>query len=351
MKYAITHIDDPVRREQTLLRLWANSNLHESADPHHKYAWFYRDNPAGAATAFFLSEEAEGVVGCCGLGTRLLWVDGAPQQVGLLADFAVDPSHRTTMPALILQRSLCAGARERFPLTYGFPNSAAVGLFKRIGFPVLGTMPRYGKVLRHAKFVQRRIPLAAAAKVLGAVADAGARTAELVERILKPRSQRLEWLSAPDDRFDDCFERTRAQYRFIGDRTAKMLRWRFTERPGRTSEFATLVDDRDNLIGYAAVVQKEPGVALIADFLAVSDDALTDLFRRLLPELRRRGFESAKTFFLGPPAAGAVLRSRGFVLRDSAKYVVVGAGKGLSIRPEALTDVKDWYLTEADRDN
>src|SRR5688572_14661433 len=122
MKYTVTHIEDPARREQTLLRLWGVSNLHSAADPRHKYAWFYRDNPVGAATAFFLTEETEGVVGCCGLGMRKVWVDGTPLKAGLFADFAVAPSHRTAMPALILQRALCAGAREQFSLTYGFPN-------------------------------------------------------------------------------------------------------------------------------------------------------------------------------------------------------------------------------------
>jgi hypothetical protein len=351
MKYTVTHIDDPVRREQTLISLWGVSDLHASVDPRHKYAWFYKDNPAGPAIAFFLDEETEGAVGCCGLGTRLVWIDGTPMPSGLFADFAVAPPHRTAMPALILQRALCAGARERFPLTYGFPNSAAVGIFKRIGFPLLGTMSRYGKVLRHAKFVKRVVPFSPLARLLGAVLDTGARVREGAAALLRPRSLRLEWLSAPDPRFTGCFERSRGRYRFISDRTAETLRWRFTLRPGRPSEFVALTDEKNDILAYAAILEKEQGVALVADFLAVDDETLGALFDRMLPALRARGFESAMTFFLGPDSIEGVLRSRGFVPRESAKFVAVGTGHGKPVPADALTSVKDWYLTEADRDN
>jgi hypothetical protein len=351
MKYTVTHIEDPARCEETLLKLWGGSQLHVSDDPRHKYSWFYRDNPVGPATAFFLTEEAEGVVGCCGLGTRRIWIDGTPNQAGLFADFAVEPAHRTAMPALVLQRALCSGAQQRFPLTYGFPNSAAVGIFKRIGFPLLGTMSRYGKVLRHAKFVKRVVPLTPLASVLGAVLDTGARLRDAAHRSFQRSPHRLEWLPGPDARFTTCFERARGRYRFISDRSADILRWRFTKRPGRVSEFAALVSPDNEVLAYAAILQKETGVALIADFLAVDDDALSALLDLLVPSLRRRGFESAMTFFLGPPWIEAVLRAHGFVLRESAKFVAVGAGEGLSVAPDALTNVTDWYLTEADRDN
>jgi|SRR5688572_272909 len=351
MKYTVTHIEDPVRREETLIRLWGASHLHAAEDPRHKYSWFYRDNPLGGATAFFLTEETQGVVGCCGLGTRLVWLDGASCRAGLFADFAVDPAHRTAMPALILQRALCAGAQQRFPLTYGFPNAAAIGIFKRIGFPLLGTMSRYVKVLRHAEFVKRVVPFAPVASVIGAVLDTGVRLREGAAGVFRRGASRLEWLPAPDARFTPCFERARPRYRFISDRSADTLRWRFTERPGRPSEFAALIGPDGDVQAYAAILQKEAGVALIADFLAISDDALGALFDQLIPALRRRGFESAVTFFLGPPSVEGVMRSRGFVLRESAKFVAIGAGEGLSVLPEALTSVKDWYLTEADRDN
>lgn len=351
MKYTVTHIDDPVRREQTLISLWRASDLHVSEDPSHKYGWFYRDNPAGQATAFFLVEESEGAVGCCGLGMRRVWIEGRPNLVGLFADFAVQPAHRTAMPALILQRALCTGAQQRFPLTYGFPNAAAVGIFKRIGFPLLGTMSRYGKVLRHAKFVNRVVPFRPLANVFGAILDAGARVRDAARLMMRGRANRLEWMTAPDSRFTQCFERGRGRYRFISDRTADTLRWRFTQRPGRRSEFAVLIGADDAVLAYAAILQKEAGVALIADFFAVDDEALGALFERLLPALRGRGFESAITFYLGPSWNEAVLLAHGFVLRESAKFVAVGAGAGLSVPAEDLTRVTDWYLTEADRDN
>jgi hypothetical protein len=351
MKYSVTHIDDPAEREETLFRLWSGSQLHATDDPRHKYRWFYCDNPVGPATAYFLTEESSGAVGCCGLGSRLVWIDGSPKPVGLFADFAVEPAHRTAMPALILQRALCSGAQQRYPLTYGFPNAAAVGIFKRIGFPLLGTMSRYVRVLRHATFVKRVVPFAPLANVLGGLLDVGARLRDRARSVVRRSGHRLEWLSAPDARFTQCFERARGRHRFISDRSADTLRWRFTQRPGRPSEFAVLLGADDAVLAYAAIRPKEGGVALIADFLAVDGEALGELLFLLLRALRRRGFESMMTFFLGPPWIEAILLAHGFVLRESAKFVAVGAGAGLSVPDDDLTRVTDWYLTEADRDN
>ncbi len=354
MAYSVTQIDDPVIRERMLVKLWTSNELHLRGDPHAKYSWFYQGAPGGSATAFFLENGSTGAsepVGCCGLGTRTLWVDGVPTTAGLFADFAVDAAHRTLMPALTLQRALCTSARARFPLTYGFPNHAAVGIFKRVGFPLLGTANRYVSVLRSAPFFVPIVRSHTVARVVGRAVDTAMRARQLPHTLFNDRSLRLEWSKRPDQRFAELFEQARQRYRFIGDRTEPFLRWRFAERPGLASEFATLVDGSGAVRAYAVVLEKEPGIALIADFLGTDDRALHELFGRLLPALRKRGFKSAKTFFLGAPAVASILTSHGFQERTCAKYIVVGAGANVPAPPAGFDDASHWYLTEGDRDN
>lgn len=354
MSYSVTQIEDAALRERMLVKLWTNSELHQSGDPFSKFRWFYQEAPGGAATAFFLTDPSAAEsepIGCCGLGTREVWVDGRPVKAGLFADFAVEPRHRTLMPALTLQRALCGDARNRFPVTYGFPNKAAVGIFQRIGFPLLGTVNRYVKVLRYGSFVERVVHSRALAAPVGAAIDIVMRAGEIGRSIGRSRGDRLEWMTVPDERFDAFFGEARQGHRLIGDRSAAFLRWRFVERPGRPCDFAMLVNETGRMRAYAAVMQKEAGVALVADFLAKDDRALAELFDRLLPVVRARGFNAAITFFLGAPTTVAVLKSSGFQERKSSKYIVVGAGAGLQVTAASLENVADWYLTEADRDN
>ncbi len=355
MKYKITLIEDPVLREHTLVRLWTGNNLHAGRDPRAKYQWFYVDSPSGGATAFFLSHEntpgGRDLVGCCGLGGRRLWVDGQRVEGGLFADFAVDAEHRTVMPALMLQRALCADARARFPLTYGFPNDAAIGIFQRIGFPVLGKIGRFVRILRYEPFVRRVVHTSLLSHPAGAVLDAAVRLRHQAAALKYRGGHRFGWCAVPDDRFDALFDSARRRYRFIGDRSSAFLRWRFTGRPGITGEFATLVDEAGVLQAYAVVMHKHSGDLIVADFLASSEPALSELLAQLTLQLRTRGAESVTAFFLGAPAISEVLRSRGFKARESAKYIVLGAGAGLTIPGDAVLNTADWYLTEADRDN
>jgi hypothetical protein len=353
MRYSARQVD-AVEAEGDLIRLWTE-NLDASARASSKYRWFYRSNPVGAAVAFLLrAQDEEGgdhVVGCAGLGRRILYQGDQPLDAGLVADFAIDQAHRTALPALTLQRALCAYAVSRHPAFYAFPNDAAVGVFSRIGHRVLGQMSRYVLVLRHGPFIQRRIRSAFLAGAAGRVADTAARLLAQARR--RPtEGLSLSWLQDVDDRFDALWEETRHRFGVIGYRGADFLRWRFLEREGVESRLAALTEPATGrLRAYAAVSLKEEGVALVADFLAASDAHLAVLMAGLRPELWRMGFHSAVAHFMGPPSVAAVLTDHGFRFRNLAKFVVLGVGTECPGDPGRLADPASWYLTEADRDN
>src|SRR4026209_2583066 len=103
MAYRV-HPADPATAQTHVERLWTR-NLAMRVEPRHKFQWYYRDNPLGAATAFLLESDDGGeaaVVGSCGVGPRLLWINGQPVTAGLLADFTVEKAHRTVLPGLML---------------------------------------------------------------------------------------------------------------------------------------------------------------------------------------------------------------------------------------------------------
>ena len=349
MGYAVREAA-PADVERELVGLWT-ANLHMGGDPRDKYRWFYVGNPLGAARAFLVeasTPDGGQPVGTCGLGARRLMRRGQGLRAGLLADFALDAGHRTVLPGIMLQRALAAHARAHFDLTYAFPNNAALGILSRIGYRLLGRTGRYVRPLRMDSLLRRYLrsrPLARAAAI---VPNALLAWTDQAKAATVPRRLRLLWTRDPDARFDDLWGRAGSRHAFVGERTVGFLRWRFTERPGLPGDLAALVDAESGaLLAYAAVVEKVKGNALVCDFLAESDDALTSLFRLLFPALRERGFEQATTFFLGAPAVEALLREVGFSFRNAAKNVVIDTNQAGS----DLLQTENWYLTDADRDN
>ena len=323
-------------------------------EPRDKFTWFYQNNPAGPATAFLLkhiSPTATGeVVGACGLGTRELMVGGERVTSGLMADFSVDGDHRTVMPALLLQRALCTDALQHYPCAYAFPNSSAVGIFSRIGFQPLGRMRRYMKVLRTRHYLQKRAPymLAVAA---GTAVDILVRSAAMAGRFSGGGRHRVSWVSDVDARFDRFWDRVRRNYRFIGVRDAAFLRWRFVTRPERRASFAVLTDDSGEISAYAALVEKERGIAFIADFLTSTDASLHILLRRVVAALRSRPYHAVTTVFMGPSEIQRVLIAAGLKHRGDAKFVVMGRSPQQAANGAFPISAEDAYLTEADRDN
>lgn len=353
MTYRVERAESSVV-EQTLVRLWTD-NLQMRGNPRHKFEWYYRDNPLGPATAFLLEyaspEGAAHIVGSCGVGTRRVFAGGRPLTAALFADFTVDKAHRTLMPALVLQRALCAYATASHDFAYAFPNDAAVGIFNRIGLQTIGRARRYVKVLRSASIVRRHVPWGPAASVAGALIDR-ALIARDVLRGGGRRQYRIEWLDDPDDRFNRLWAKVQPQWKVIGDRSAAFLRWRFTKRPGVPARLAALsARDTREIHAYAAVVDKNPGEALIADFLATSDETLSMLLTRMGPALAKKNYSRAVTYFLGPRHVDHALRRAGFQFRNDAKFVIVGAREGAPAGMDLLARADDWYLTEADRDN
>ncbi len=310
------------------------------------------DNPAGPGAVFLLeAQAADGssrVVGCAGVGRRMLQAGSSRRRGFLLVDFAVDPEHRSLMPALRLQRAARAWIETQGGIAYSFPNPPAIGVFRRLRYREI-TVFRHVRVLRYERYVARVVPLRAVARLLGAALDAAGGTVAAFSRG-GPKGYRLEWLREADARFDQLWEETRGLHAVVGDRDARFLRWRFGSASGTGAELAALLHEESGCVrAYAAVVSKEPGVVRIDDFLAITPDDLALLWRRLMPELRGRGFSSAAAQYSGPRQMTHTLTRSGFVVRDGSP-VVVGVFPASEDGADLLSDPSGWHLTHADRD-
>jgi hypothetical protein len=333
-----------------LVRLWS-ANLHSmGAEAPRKLEWYYRAAPTGPGRAIVLharSDQGDAIVGCQGIGFRRMMRGEETLRVALLADLSVDRHHRTHFPALTLVRRAHAVAAGAADFQYAFPNRAAVGLFRRLGYHALGEMVRYARVLRFSPYLAPIVRVPPLARMGGALLDAADAALRAPARLRASARFRLELPGEPDERLDALFDEARRQHGVIGDRGRDFLRWRFFARGGGP-ELATLVRRRDGALRAYAVVVRQGDAAQLADFLAASEPELEALLALLLPALRRRGCASASVRFLGTARIPRLLERLRFRRRSAERTIVVDGGRE-ALSP-ALRNVESFYLTDADED-
>ncbi len=359
MSYSVSQ-PDIAAAEEPFLSIW-RANLEVPGDARLQYRWHYLKNPGGTGSAFLLScrdkhrdggpEEAEKVVGCCGLSRRSFFVRGKPMVAALLGDFAVEQAHRTVLPAVLLQRAIQRHVKGRFFLSYGFPNASAVGIFRRIGYREISRTMRYARVLRHGPYLERKVKgteLAGAAGAAGRLLDGAARALQVLRTGPQLASRRLVWLDDVDDRFDELWERVCRDHPLLGTRGAGFLRWRFLEKPGERFRIAALLSRCPEALRAYAVVQEEGRVAHIRDLLGASEGEVGALLNRLVLSLQKRDLNSVSVRVLGAAWLRRTFLSCGFTRREDSRSVVVQIAEDAD--SALLLDSENWYLTDADED-
>jgi hypothetical protein len=336
-----------------LRRIWAAS-LRGAGDVEERLDW-YAKAPTPSDEVFVIAAQEgalpDRIVGTAGFENRTFAFGGRELRVGLGCNLSVEPAHRTLLPGLRLLRAVQRATTAELDLSYNFPNERAQPLFERAGYHELGPMPRYVRILRHAPYVRRFVPMSAFAGTAGAALDLvmGARYALHHRRAA--RALDLVWLDNVDARFDALWDRARDGYVLVGRRDASWLRWRYLMFPRSRARIAALVErgPAADVRAYALVTEHD-GVAYVRDIFGVIGD-LDPLLVLLLRELRERGATSASFGYLGSGHLVSLLAAHGFRRRATNRRVFVAPGNTLSPQQRALVmNPIWWHLTEYDED-
>ena len=330
---------------QAVLELWRSgfADLHGAAASA-KLAQSYLDNPAGPGVFFFLeSAEVAGFIGVQSLVQRIFHHRDHLVMAGIMADYVVDPRHRSLGPALLLLQSSSACGRENFGFIYGMPNKKAQPVLKRAGLTPLGMMVRYSKPLRSRPFLSSRIGprwLALAAPLV----DAGMAVLDSM-RALRIR-QPLSWqqVSADDAGLDMIWFGSDRRQLTLAERSRRILAWRYPVAAADWLVFIARCRRSGEAIGYVVCRQRND-VMVISDFYCLSPLSQTDdlllAFSRLM---RRRRVASLSLEFFGAESVVAGLHAAGFAAREhNPIFSVRGDTAGLD-------GGELWYFTGFDRD-
>lgn len=273
-----------------------------------KFAWFYRDAPAGALLQVLRFGPGGDVVGTAGVGWRAMRVGDRRLRAGLLADMAVLSGHRLLGPALQLQRAACERALQQCDLVYGFPNQNAVPVVKRLGYRHVGDMALLVCALRHAPYLERMLP-APLARLGGATLDLALRLRDGL-RDLPRRTLEAEWQDAPlaeahpPQVHDDAILR--------GERDAVTLDWRFSRSPLAAFRFLYLRRPGEATPCAWFACQRDGDVLRIADFRFIATVSPARALARLSREARAAGCRALAIECCLPDAEAAALRRHGF---------------------------------------
>jgi len=312
--------------------------------PHaRRFKWLYRDGHLGPAWSWLLYDSgSREPVALASLFRRAMWRRGQVEVCGQVGDFAVDPTHRSLGPALMLQRATLGPVDAgHLALCYDCPpNARGMSTFRRLKMEASATMTREVRLLRTDRHVARYLGKGSA--MTGVVAALGNAALRLASWRRHP-DRGLE-IGVHPGRFDEEFtaldRRVGAADGVRGRRAAEDLNWRYREDP--LHEYQVLTARRSGeLAGFAVTSTSQRTSAVVDLFGVLSPSETTDLLDAVCQVGRAGGLESVSTLISADHPLTAPLRSGGFRPRESGPWVVAYAGAGQEVGSA-------WQLTYAD---
>ena len=244
---------------------------------------------------------------------------------------------------MMLQAALAEAGARRFGLLYGFPNPKAVPVFKRIGYAKLGEIVRHARVLRHARYLARRLPRPLALPA-GVLVDLALRMRDTWRSRSDPRLH-VRWSDTADPRFDTLWQETAPVDVVLAVRDHTFARWRFDACPFEKTRYLLISDTEGGTLHAWFACQLQDATLHLRDFWSV--DAATGVAREhvdaLLRAARKAGHESVSVEIAGRADCLAGWQAAGFSARGQRP--VYGKWTAADVPMD-----QGLYLTSADED-
>lgn len=297
-----------------ILSLWA-AHLHDVTPESgvYKIRHWYEENPAGSGACVVLQAAGqESPVGVQCLLERRHWSGGDTMKVAGLAEFAIDPAHRTLGPALSLLKKCLEVGRNRYGMVYGLPNDSAFSVCKRAGMVHAGDMTRFVLPLRLRLLVRRRG--SRWLHWLEGPVDLLLRISNTVRAAWNRAPRRWRETSLDDPDVGTIWE-LRPQYLSLSERSIQALDWRFNLGTGW--KLAVAYGPSRFPFGYV-VWRVKDDIVQIGDFLCPDADektaALLSGFARLIRS--KTDANGVELEFCGRPSVVRGIRHAGFMRRS-----------------------------------
>jgi hypothetical protein len=314
--------------------------------PHaRRFEWLYLDNPAGQAWSWFLSD-GRGLppVGMASVFPRFVRVGGEVQRCGQVGDFAIDATHRSLGPAVLLQRATF-GPVDKGSLAFCYdcpPHDRGMATFRRLGMAPNCEVARYARPLRFDRLLRNRL---GAGPLTAALASLSAAVMEATHRRRRGNLDIGTHQGAFTDEFTQLDDHVGADGVVRGRRHAADLDWRYRQDP--LNQYVVLTARRaGELAGFAVILLADED-AFLVDLLAETSDVSLDLVDAAA-QLARHDSAAQMLYALTPRGSRLhqILQRSRFRYRSPAARVVAyfRLGSDAAGAPASTT----WDLVHAD---
>lgn len=315
-----------------------------------RYDWLYKENPHGPARVWIARDTgAQTIVGVAAAFPRWLLLRGSRARAWVFGDFCIADQFRTLGPAVQLQRTLLAAARDTTDLAgwYDFPSQPMAAVYKRLGGVSQGDLVRMAKPLRGdravsllpgpSRLMQGILPLVNAGLAMGI------RAASIETSLsIGPHAGVFE------SEFDELAREAGGAYDVCIERSAEYLNWRFRNSPLGRYE-CLVARQRGRLCGYV-LFSCTAEDAILVDLFCIKNKSIPEsLLNALAVLLLRRGVMTISAPLVEGHPWRPVLERRGYRVRERSPFVTapgLSAGSEIFMRPKG-----GWHFMQADRDS
>jgi GNAT superfamily N-acetyltransferase len=313
-----------------------------------RFDWLYRANPAGTAWSWFACDlGTQNIVGVASVFPRAFWIGGRVERCGQVGDFAVDPTHRSLGPAVMLQRATFQPV-DRGLLTFCYdcpPHDQGMATFRRLGIEAICRTRHYVRPLSAKRQIESRMGRGVVAKAITAVTNL-ALAAKSHRRYAEPGVEIEEYNGLFGDEFSALDRDTGGPEVVRSRRSAEDLNWRYRDDP---------------LHSYRVLTARRRGelLAFIVFATAATDTLVLDLFGHLscgiavalidatATTARSAGAETLRMTIGEDVAGGQTMGRAGFWRRGEGPRVVPYAGRDAQARAVLLRPTA-WRLRQID---
>jgi hypothetical protein len=272
----------PVNDRAEMLDLW-NRNFGPGQDA--RFDWRHVGNPVGEAWTWLVYENKQAIATASVFPRRML-VRGKPVLCGQVGGFAVEASHRSLGPAVLLQRTTFEPA-DRGDVAFVYdcpPHDRGMSTFTRLGMHPNCEMTRYALPLRSNEFIKRKLGTGVWTKPVVSGTNLLLRL-RLVKRSVSGLEV-AEFFGKFGDEFSYLDRMVSSSETIRGSRSSEILNWRYLDDPASQARILTLRRGGE-LIGFLAFLLSEDQAYIIDLFAldfpesgAVLLDAAVDICRK-----------------------------------------------------------------------
>lgn len=339
---------DAIQDRDIILKLW-KENI-QVDDVHERYQWLYFENPAGPMrTVLAVHDETGEIVGAGSLYPQKVRLFGHSVIFGTAADYMVDRRFRVFGPAVQIQRKLLESATDfGFDYLLGFPNKAAMGVIKRIGYQQIGFAHRYVKLLKTHNLLVAKIRLPVFPAIVAFLIDSFLSIEDYLKSVFfKVKYKHVVYDNVKSLKLDSVFLSNNNSL-VILDKSSEKLTWRYNQDHFRFFSIST----KNSNHSYSFIVYTvNAGVASIIDIIFQDDNSLEPLLKLFVLEMHKVDHRRIDIQFLGDRRTIDLLRKLRFYLRenDRACYVFINKHIPDEFKVKIL-DESNWFVFESDMD-